>query len=83
MSWKTDILLKQEERLFHTNDLALLWGITNKNTLYTSIRRYIQRGILYRIHKGLYSTISPEQINKYYLMAKAIHNYCYLSTEKE
>ena len=34
---KLNILLKHPQNLFHTKDLALLWGIKNTNTLYTTI----------------------------------------------
>ena len=39
--YKIDVLLKQDQKVFHTQDLALLWGIINKNTLYTTIKRYL------------------------------------------
>jgi len=32
MDYKS-ILLKQDKKVFKTDDLALLWGITNRNTL--------------------------------------------------
>jgi hypothetical protein len=34
------ILLSQDRRVFRTSDLAVLWQITSKNTLLTTIRRY-------------------------------------------
>ena len=68
--YKINELLKLQQNLFHTNDLALIWGIDNKNTLYTGIKRYIQKGILIPVQKGLYSTIPLDQ-----------HGFAYLSTE--
>ena len=50
-------LIKLDHKIYHSNDLAILWGITNKNTLYTTIKRYVQKGVLTPIDRGLYSTI--------------------------
>ncbi|MEK7560762.1 MAG: hypothetical protein AAB539_02285 [Patescibacteria group bacterium] len=67
--------------VFHTDDLANLWGITNKNTLYTTIKRYVARGLLFRIHKGFYSIKKPTDIDPLLLGVKALHRYAYVSTE--
>ena len=79
--YRIDTLLKQENRLFHTNDLALLWQIKIRNTLYTTIKRYVQKGILTRIHKGFYSAIPIEKLNPVELGIGYIHSFAYLSTE--
>lgn len=79
--YRIDTLLKLKEKLFHTNDLALLWEISNKNTLYTTIKRYIQKGILIPIHKGFYSTIPIDQINLFKLAIGYLHQYTYVSCE--
>lgn len=79
--YRIDILLKQEQKLFHTQDLALLWGIENKNTLYTTIKRYVEKGILIPIHKGFYATIPLKDIDPYRLGIGYLHSYGYLSTE--
>lgn len=78
---KLAILLKQNNKLFHTNDLALLWQINNKNTLYTTIKRYIKKKALISIHKGFYSTIPLSQIDPVLLGIAYLHQYAYLSTE--
>ncbi len=78
---KLNILLKSGERLFHTQDLALLWGIENRNTLYTTIKRYVQKGILIQIIKGVYSIIPVDQIDRYKLGAVLINKFCYISCE--
>lgn len=78
---KLNLLLKQKERLFHTADLRLLWGIEKNNTLYTIIKRFNQKGILFPIQKGLYSTIPPNQLDPLILGRHLIHRYTYLSTE--
>ena len=79
--YRIDSLLKLKEKLFHTGDLALLWGITNKNTLYTTIKRYVQKGILIPIHKGFYSTVPIDQINPFKLAIGYLHRFTYVSCE--
>lgn len=74
-------LLRQKRVLFHTADLALLWGIKNKNTLYIAISRFIKKGILFRIHKGFYSTRPIDEIDPILLGISYIHDYAYVSTE--
>ncbi len=79
--YKIDKLIKTGENLFHTSDLALLWQITNKNTLYTTIKRYTNKGILIPVQKGLYSTIPLTQIDPLRLGAVVLHTYSYVSCE--
>lgn len=74
-------LIKLDRKLYHTNDLAILWGISNKNTLYTAIKRYVQKGILTPIFKGLYSTVPLSQLDPLELGVAVVHKYTYLSTE--
>lgn len=69
------------ETVFHAHDLAVLWGIFNKNTLHTTLKRYVARGLLHRIYKGLYALQTLDKIDETFLGAKAIHHYCYVSTE--
>ena len=78
---KLNILIKQPRKLFHTKDIELLWGIKNKNTLYSTINRYLKRKILIQIYRGFYSIVESDKINDFELGSSAIHNYCYLSTE--
>ena len=79
--YRIDKLLKQDRKLFHTADLSVIWGITNKNTLYKLISRYLQKQVLFPVYKGLYSTVDPNGIDPILLGATAINTYCYLSTE--
>ncbi len=79
--YKIDMLLKQSRKLFHTNDLALLWQIKNPNTLYTTIKRYVQKGILIPIHKGFYATVPVDDVNPAELGIGYLHQYAYLSSE--
>lgn len=74
-------LIKLDRKIYHSNDLAILWGIANKNTLYTTIKRYVQKGVLIPIYKGLYSTVPLSQLNPLELGKAIIHRYTYLSTE--
>lgn len=78
---KLNLLLKSPNNLFHTKDLSLLWNITNKNNLYTTIKRYVQKGVLLRIQKGFYSKVPLEQVDPIKLGMAFLHSFCYLSTE--
>ena len=78
---KLDLLLKYSQNLFHTGDLGLLWNIENKNTLYMTIKRYVDRGILIRVQKGFYSKIPLERLSPIKLGMSFLHSFCYLSTE--
>lgn len=72
---------KLGETIFHAKDLATLWGIENLNTLYVTLKRYAEQGLLYRIQKGLYSLKPIEDINPKLLGIKALHQYAYVSCE--
>ncbi len=74
-------LLQDSRGLYHAQDLAVLWGIDNPNTLYTTIKRYVKRGFLNKIHKGFYSTVPLEKITPVYLGIVGLHRYAYVSTE--
>lgn len=78
---KQNLLLKSPENLFHTQDLSLLWNVRNKNTLYTTIKRYVQKGVLIRVQKGFYSKVPLVQLNPTRLGMGFLHSFCYLSTE--
>jgi len=74
-------LAKLGEVVFHIDDLANLWHITNKNTLYTALKRYTGQGLLFRIHKGFYAIKPPVEVDPLLLGIKALHGYAYVSTE--
>jgi hypothetical protein len=78
---KLAILLRQERKLFHTSDLALLWQISNKNTLYTTIKRYVKKGVLISVCKGFYSTVPLSLVNPVKLGIAFLHKFAYLSAE--
>ena len=74
-------LLQLDRKIFHTNDLAILWGIASKNTLYQTITRYMDRGVLFSVYKGLYSTVPLASLNPIDLGKAIIHRFTYLTTE--
>jgi hypothetical protein len=74
-------LLQIDRKIFHTGDLAVLWDISNKNTLYTTIKRYVQKGLLKPVYKGLYTTVPLPLLDPLELGKALIHRYTYLSTE--
>ncbi|MBW6442006.1 type IV toxin-antitoxin system AbiEi family antitoxin domain-containing protein [Patescibacteria group bacterium] len=78
---KYNILLKQNKKTFHASDLALLWGITNKDTLNMTLKRFVDRGVLKRIHKGFYSTTDISDIDPYDLGFSYLNSYSYVSLE--
>ncbi len=79
--YRIDTLLKSDQKLFHTQDLAILWGMSNKNTLYTTIKRYVKKRILIPIHKGFYSTGVIDEIDPIRLGVGYLHSFAYLSCE--
>lgn len=76
---KLQSLLQSDQKLFHTQDLALILGISNRHNLRITISRYIQKGILKPLYRGLYSTVPIQNIDKYKLGSFFIHKFCYVS----
>ena len=74
-------LIQVNRRVFHTNDLATLWEIENRQTLYTTISRYIDRRILFPVYKGLYATVPLSDLDPLELGPAIAHSYTYLTTE--
>jgi predicted transcriptional regulator of viral defense system len=69
------------ESVFHISDLASLWQITDKNTLYTTLTRYTKQKLLYRLWRGMYALKPAQELNPLLLGIKAVHMYAYISTE--
>ena len=69
------------ENIFHAKDLASLWQIKNPNTLHTTLKRYAQKGLLFRIYRGFYSLKPFDQIDPLLLGVKALHEFSYISAE--
>lgn len=78
---KYQALLSQHKKTFHASDLALLWGIDNRDTLNVTLKRFVDRGILIRIHKGFYATTDVDDIDPYDLGFSYLNTYSYLSLE--
>ena len=70
-----------DRKLFHTNDLAVLWGIANRHNLYMAVTRYIDNQVLFPVYKGLYSTVPLSELNPLELGRSIIHRFTYLTTE--
>jgi len=79
--YKINALIKSGQQLFHTGDLGVLWRVQNKNTLYTTIKRYVQKGILLPVHKGLYASVPLSQVHPVRVGMAILHQYAYLSCE--
>lgn len=79
--YRINKLLEINRQLFHTNDLAVLWGMQKRQSLYQTISRYIKQGILFRVYKGLYATVPLEELEPLDLGPAIAHQYTYLSTE--
>jgi predicted transcriptional regulator of viral defense system len=69
------------EVLFHAREIATLWGITEMNTLYTTLKRYCRDGVLFRVHKGLYSLVALAKLEPMAVGLKALHQFGYVSAE--
>lgn len=78
---KISVLIQQPQKLFHTSDLKVIWGIYNESTLYQTIYRLIKKKIFFRVQKGLYSMVPLNQLDPIEIGFRAINHFSYLSTE--
>lgn len=74
-------IIKLGGLIFHTNDLAKIWKISDRNTLLVTLKRYVDNGLLYRIYRGLYALKPVFDLDHLLIGVAAINNYCYLSCE--
>lgn len=74
-------LARSGEIIFHIGDLANLWQIQDQNTLHTTLKRYTQKGLLFRIYRGFYSLKPIDKLDPYLLGIKAMHKFAYISTQ--
>lgn len=74
-------LARVGETIFHARDAAVIWDIANRNTLHTTLSRYVRAGLLFRLQNGLYSIKPPRELDPLLVGIKAIHGPCYVSTE--
>ncbi len=75
------LLAKKQEVIFHIDDLANLWAMNDRNTLRVTLKRYVDHKLFYRIYRGFYSFSPTAELDPLLLGAKAIHQFCYISTE--
>ena len=78
---KYKALIKQDKKLFHASDLSLLWEIENQDTLNMTLKRFVDRGVLNRIHKGFYSTVDIKDLDPLDLGFAYLNTYGYVSLE--
>lgn len=57
---KIEQLLTSSQALFTTQDLSVIWQVSDKVSLYSSIQYYIRAGKLRRVHKGIYTLAQKE-----------------------
>jgi len=69
------------EMVFYGDDLANLWDIYDKNTLYTTLKRYTAQGLIYRVFRGLYAIKPIDKLDPFLLGTKAAGEFSYVSTE--
>ena len=74
-------LLKQNRQIFSTNDLAILWQIVNRNTLRTTIKRYLANQTLFSIRRGLYSVVPLNKLDPKLLGTSYVNGFCYVSLQ--
>ncbi len=67
--------------LWHSGEIGAAWNITNPNTLRTTLKRYNANKLLYRLHRGFYSTIPLEKLDLWLIGVRALQTYSYVSTE--
>ncbi|PJC43671.1 MAG: hypothetical protein CO039_02865 [Candidatus Pacebacteria bacterium CG_4_9_14_0_2_um_filter_34_50] len=69
---KIEQLLVSSQTVFTVQDLATLWNVSNKISLYSNIRYYLEIGRLKKIHKGIYVVGELENINSFEVAQKLI-----------
>ena len=74
-------LARMGEEVFHARDAAVMWGITNPNTLHTTLSRYVRAGLLFRLRNGLYAVKPSRDLDPLFIGTKALHGPCYVSME--
>lgn len=68
---KIEILLQSPLNVFTVQDLATLWGMSEKERLWSTIRYYLRIKKLKRLHKGIYS-IATKPYTSYQIAQKLI-----------
>ncbi len=74
-------LIHTGEAVFKADDLANIWGITDNNTLHVMLYRAVKKKLFYRLAKGVYSILHPDQVDPGKLGIRMLHGHSYVSTE--
>lgn len=74
-------LLKQNRKIFTTDDLAVIWQLVNRGTLRTTIHRYLANQILFQVRKGLYSVVPLNQLDPKLIGTAFVKGFCYVSLQ--
>jgi len=78
---KLKMLINADKNIFSSSDIATIWGITNKNTLWTTLKRYVQNKTLHRIKKGMFSKIEPSKLDPFEIGCALSGPFSYVSLE--
>lgn len=65
--------------VFSVNEMAIRWKTENKDALYVMISRYLEKGYLIKIQRGLYK-LQDKEINQFEL-ANKLKKHSYISFE--
>jgi predicted transcriptional regulator of viral defense system len=65
-----ELLIKKANKVFDTNDLALIWNYTSKTKVTDLVGYYCDKAKLFRLKGGLYSTV--EKPNELEIAQKAL-----------
>lgn len=79
--YRINELIKTGKIIFSIKDIAFIWKIKNKNTLYTTLKRYAKKGLIFRIRKGVYSLKPKKQLSILQIASAMISKFHYLTTE--
>lgn len=79
--YRINELIKTGKNVFSIKDIGFIWKIKNKNTLYTTLKRYVKKGLIFRIRKGVYSLKPKKHLSFLEIASALIGDYHYLTTE--
>lgn len=60
-------IAKLSASIFNIDDLARIWGIDNRNILTTTLKRYIESGLMYRLYRGLYTIKPAPELDSFFI----------------
>lgn len=74
-------LASMGEDIFTVTDLSTIWSFKNRTSLRVTLARYVKRGLLHRIWRGVYAVSDLKTIDPNTLGLKILHRYAYISCE--